>query len=315
MRIVFFGTSPFAAAVLSYLIDHNFNIVAVITRPDAAKGRNLQSSSPPVKIVAQEKNSNLPVHQPIKASDPSFAETLKQYNADLFVVVAYGEILKQNILDMPRQGCINIHASLLPKYRGAAPIHRAIMSGEEKTGITIISMTVQMDAGDILAMDEIPITKEDLFIDVEKKLQDLACVLVSKVIHEIDKGTVKRVKQDHSLATIAPKLTPEEEKIDWAKPAAEIHNLIRAFSPKPGAWTFVHFAGEQRRLKILKASVVDDVQGGPGEIVAKDQKRLIVACGKGALSLLFVQLEGKKSMDIGSFLRGLSDPNKLKHFE
>ena len=315
MRIVFFGTSPFAAAVLSYLIDHNFDIVAVVTRPDAAKGRNLQSSCPPVKNVALEKNPNLTIHQPIKASDPTFAEILKQYNADLFVVVAYGEILRQNILDIPRLGCINIHASLLPKYRGAAPIHRAIMSGEDRTGITIIAMTFQMDAGDILAMDEVSISKQDDFNDVEKKLQHLACMLVSKVIHDIDKGIVQRIPQDHSLATLAPKLTPEEEKIDWSKPAIEIHNRIRALSPKPGAWTFAHASGDLKRLKILKALVVEDIHGKAGEILALDPKKLIVGCGKGALSLLFVQLEGKKAMDIGSFLRGFSDLKKLNDFE
>jgi methionyl-tRNA formyltransferase len=158
MRIVFFGTSSFAARVLAKLIEHEYQIVAIVTRPDRSKGRNLQSTPPPVKEIAQKIRPDIPIFQPEKASTAEFASTLLPFEADLFVVVAYGEIIKKNLLEMPKLGCINIHASLLPKYRGAAPIQRALMAGEKETGITIIEMSAQMDAGDILAIEAIPIT-------------------------------------------------------------------------------------------------------------------------------------------------------------
>jgi methionyl-tRNA formyltransferase len=184
MKIVFFGTSSFAAKVLSNLIERGYQIVAVVTRPDRSKGRNLHASPPPVKEIASTFSSNIPIFQPEKASAPEFASLLKPLEADLFVVVAYGEIIKKNLLEMPTFGCINIHASLLPKFRGAAPIQRSLIAGEKETGITIIEMSPQMDAGDILAIEAIPISEEMTFGELEANLCDLSVKLLLNVISQ-----------------------------------------------------------------------------------------------------------------------------------
>ncbi|MBS0620293.1 MAG: methionyl-tRNA formyltransferase [Verrucomicrobia bacterium] len=308
MRILFFGTSSFAARILQALIENGYPIVGVVTRPDRPRGRNLQLSPPPVKETLQLMKSQLPIFQPEKASAPDAAEMLRAVNADLFLVVAYGEIIKQNLLSMPRLGCVNIHASLLPKYRGAAPIQRCLMAGDKETGITLIEMSPQMDAGAILAKEAIPIPPEMTFGELEPKLCALSIALVEKLIKQLEKGPIVGTPQDHSLATLAPKLLAEEEAIDWNRSAAEIHNQIRALSPKPGAWCSVRVGGEIKRLKIKKSLVVDAPAALPGTLIALDKAHWIVACGTGSLSLLEVQLEGKKTLAIGEFVRGLHEP-------
>lgn len=307
MRIVFFGTSSFAARVLSKLIEHRYQIVAVITRPDRSKGRHLQSSPPPVKEISQKFIPDIPVFQPEKASAPEFASILQTLQADLFVVVAYGEIIKRNLLEMPKLGCINIHASLLPKFRGAAPIQRALMAGEKETGITIIEMSPQMDAGDVLAIEAIPLTEQMTFGELEPLLCEMSCKLLFNVIGQFERGSVVKVAQDHSLATLAPKLTPEEELIDWNRPARQTHNQVRALSPSPGASTRVQLGTEPKRLKIKRAEVVD-ASGEPGAILAFGKEGFIIACGEKALRLLEVQLEGKKTMSASDFVRGVHQP-------
>ncbi len=303
MRIVFFGTSSFAAEVLKQLSRSNNTLVAVVTKPDRLQGRHLHSSFPPVKETALA--LSLPLFQPEKASDPAFVEQLLPFNADLFVVVAYGEIIKKNLLDMPRLGCINIHASLLPQFRGAAPMQRALMAGAEETGISIIAMTPEMDAGDILAIESIPVPQEMTLCDLEPQLQALSVKLLLRVIEQLDKGTLKRTPQDHSLATFAPKLTPEEEKIEWTRSAQEIHNQIRALSPTPGAWCQLKLGNELKRLKIKKSIIIPNETAPPGTFLSFGKEGWIIACGKGALKLLQVQLEGKKTMSAEEFTRGL----------
>jgi methionyl-tRNA formyltransferase len=304
MRIVFFGTSSFAARVLAKLIEHEHQIIAVVTRPDRVKGRHLQASPPPVKEIFQKIKPDIPLFQPEKASAPEFASLLKEFHADLFVVVAYGEIIKKNLLEMPRLGCINIHASLLPKYRGAAPIQRALMAGENKTGITIIEMSAQMDAGDVLAIEAIPVPDSMTFGELEPLLCELSCKLLFEVIGQFEKGTVVRLPQDHALSTLAPKMTAEEEQIDWRRPAAELHNQIRALSPSPGASCQIMLGNDKKRLKIKRAEVIDR-SGNPGAILSFGKEGFIVACGENALRLLEVQLEGKKTMPAGDFIRGI----------
>jgi methionyl-tRNA formyltransferase len=308
MKIVFFGTSPFAAKVLEQLIQKDYEIAAVITRPDRSKGRHLHPQSPPVKEIAARLKPRLPVFQPEKASAPEFADGLKPLEADLFIVVAYGEIIKKNLLDMPKLGCINIHASLLPKFRGAAPMQRCLMAGEKETGITIIEMSPQMDAGDILAMEAIPITEEMTFGELEPKLCYLSVKLLFQTIRQFEEGAIKKTAQDHTLATFAPKLTPEEEKIDWTKPAIAIHNQIRALSPTPGAWCQIKVGSESKRLKIKKAVVVKGLSGGPGSILSFGKEGWVVACGDNALRLTEVQLEGKKGMSAEECMRGIHHP-------
>lgn len=306
MNIVFFGTSAFAARVLRDLIHQNVNICAVVTRPDKPKGRSLNLLPPPVKEEALK--HSLPIYQPPKASTPEFAEILKNHKPDLFVVVAYGEIIKTLILDIPKKGCINVHASLLPKYRGASPIQRVLMNGEKETGITIMQMVLEMDAGDMLSVVKTPIAEEMTFCELDQKLSEIAVPALVEVIHQIDKGCPSSVPQDHALATFAPKLTAAEEEIHWDRPARELHNLIRALSPFPGAWCFVQIGSEKKRLKIKLSKVLSHMQGKPREILSSSKQELIIACGQGALQLLQVQLEGKKVMSIKDFLQGLHIP-------
>jgi methionyl-tRNA formyltransferase len=308
LNIIFFGTSSFAAKILSSLIERGYFIAAVVTRPDKSKGRHLHASAPPVKEIALKLKPDLPVFQPEKASAPEFAEVLKAFHADLFVVVAYGEIIKKNLLEMPRLGCINIHASLLPKFRGAAPIQRTLMEGEKETGITIIEMSPQMDAGDILAIEAIPIPEEMTFGELEGKLCDLGIKLLLEVIRQFEQNNVAKTPQDHTRATLAPKMTPEDEKIDWQKSARVIHNQIRALSPSPGAWTNIAVGTGVKRLKIKKAIVIEEMGGDPGAILRFGKEGWVIACGKGALRLIEVQLEGKKAMSAEECVRGIHHP-------
>jgi methionyl-tRNA formyltransferase len=311
MKIVFFGTSSFAARVLSKLIEKESQVVAVVTRPDRSKGRNLQTSPPPVKETASQLNSQIPIYQPEKASAPEFAQVLSGLDADLFVVVAYGEIIKKNLLEIPKRGCINIHASLLPKFRGAAPIQRSLMSGEKETGITIIEMSPQMDAGDIIAMEAIPVSDELNFGELDAKLCDLSVKLLFQVIQQFKEETVLKTPQDHTKATFAPKLDPEEGKIDWGQSAAILHNQIRALSPFPGAWCQIKIGSDVKRLKIKKAKIAEGHSGKPGTLISFGTEGWIVACGKGALCLLEVQLEGKKAMSADECIRGIHQPIAL----
>jgi methionyl-tRNA formyltransferase len=261
-----------------------------------------------VKELLLQRASHLPIYQPEKASIPEFAEILKNYRADLFVVVAYGEIIKQNLLDLPKRGSLNIHASLLPKYRGAAPIQRCLMSGERETGISIIEMVLQMDAGDVLAMDKIPISEEMTFGELEWKLSELASALILRVIEEVHSNRVTRSPQNHSEATFAPKIAADDQKIKWERSAREIHNQVRALSPSPGAWTSVEMGEEQKKLKIKRSKVVEGESVTPGRVLAFGKKGWIVACGQQALSLLEVQLEGKREMKAEEFIKGCRQP-------
>jgi len=308
MRIVFFGTSSFAAKILIKLIEKGYQIAAIVTRPDRMKGRNMQPSPPPVKETALKFNLQLPIFQPEKASAPEFAETLRPLHADLFVVVAYGEIVKKNLLEMPKLGCINIHASLLPKFRGAAPIQRSLMQGEKETGITIIEMTPQMDAGDMLARESIPVPEEMTFGELDEKLNELAAKLIFRVIDQFKDGTVLKVPQDHALATLAPKLTAEEEKIDWNKSANALHNQIRALSPFPSAWCQIKIGPDVKRLKIKKSKVIQMETPQAGALVTFGKEGWVVGCGSHALRLIEVQLEGKKAMTAEECMRGIHHP-------
>ena len=287
MRIVFFGTSSFAAKVLKYLLANDAGVVAVVTRPDKPQGRSSKLTAPPVKDVA----GNLPVYQPIKASTDDFASQLKDIRPDLFVVVAYGEIIKKNILDIPSKGCINVHASLLPKYRGAAPMQRCLMQGEKETGVTIMEMDVGLDSGPILEVATIDVPLEMTFGELEMKMFDQSCPALLRVIHALEIGSIEKKPQDHSLATYAAKITPVDEEIHWDKTAEEIHNQIRALSPKPGAFCTITINGEKKRLKILRTYPTEEGFSVPGKT--------------GFLQLLDVQLEGKNPMKAEDFLRGL----------
>lgn len=309
MKIVFFGTPKFAADILKALIQHNHEVAAVITRPDRPKGRSGKPIPSAVKIAAQSYNPPLQVYQPEIVSALDFAPTLQHLDADLFVVVAFGEIIKQHLLDMPKLGCINVHASLLPKYRGAAPIQRCIINGEVETGVTIMHMVKKMDAGDIIETVSVPIGPEMTFGDLESELCLKGTELLLKVLNDFGKGIVKRVPQDHSQATLSPKIELEDCHIRWSDSAQSIHNLIRGVNPHPSAWCFVEIRGISKRLKVIRSQIVSELTGEPGSILPSSSKELIIGCGENALKLLEIQLEGKKSMQIEEFLHGFSKEN------
>lgn len=306
MKIVFFGTPRFAAETLRYLLDHGLEVVAVVTKPDRPVGRSARLVATPVKVVAEANKPPIPVFQPEIVSALEFAPTLEQFQADLFVVVAYGEILKQHLLDMPKVACINLHASLLPKYRGAAPIQRCIIDGERETGVTIMHMVKKMDAGDMIKKAIVPIGPNVTYGELEQDLCHVGSQLLLEAIREFDASASQRTAQDHSQATLAPKIELEDCQIDWKRPAQEIHNLVRGVNPHPGAWCYVEVKGEKRRLKIIKTLISEEGIGAPGEMMSTMSPNLVVCCGEGALKILELQLEGKKAMTAEELMRGMS---------
>ncbi len=304
MKIVFFGTPLFAAQVLEELAKQSIEIVAVVTKPDKPQGRSLKMQPPFVKLFAEKVLPGVPFFQPPKCSTKEFAEILRSFQADLFVVVAYGEIIKQEVLDIPRFGCINVHASLLPKYRGAAPIQRALMNGEKETGISIIQLVLEMDAGDVLEIQKIPIEINTTFPELEEALCELGTKCLVKVLKDFEQNSVTKAAQNPSLVTFAHKITSEECFIHWNKPALSIHNLIRAVTPHPGAWCFATVRGQKKRLKILRSEYDSELKIAPGALHSEG-KNLAVGAIDGAIWLKEVQLEGKQAMPIHELLNGI----------
>ncbi len=303
MRVLFFGTPSFAAEVLHYLLQQGIHIVGVISKPDKPIGRSGTPVPVPVKVEAER--WKIPVLQPEKVSAPEFAETLKAFQADLFVVVAYGEILKQHVLDMPSKGCINLHASLLPKLRGAAPIQRAIIEGGLESGVTVMHMVRKMDAGEMIAVAKVPIGPEMTYGELEESLLSVGRTLLCDVINQFRDGIPSSTAQDESQATLAPKIELEDCKIDWKMSSRDIHNLIRGVNPAPVAWCFVQIGSEKKRLKIYRSKLLDLPDGPFGVIFETPGKLAAVRCVDGYIELQEVQLEGKKKMAAGDFLRGL----------
>lgn len=304
MRIVFFGTPDFAAEVLDFLIQKKENIVAVVSKPDKPQGRSKQPVPVPVKLVAEK--HGIPVYQPEKISDPANIELIQGFNADLFVVVAYGEILKEHVLKAPKIACINLHASLLPKYRGAAPIQRAVMNGEVESGVTIMHMVKKMDAGNMIAQGVVPIGHETTSGQLSASLVEMGSQLMLQTIERFKSGIPSESVQDESKVTFAPKIELEECRIDWNLSAEAVHNLIRGVNPEPGAWTMVSSGGQEKRLRVFKSLDHPEMILSTGEVVEASSKKAYVGCGQGALELIEVQPEGKKRMSFQDFLRGQS---------
>ena len=313
MRVIFFGTPPFAATVLSSLFENGVEVVAIVTKPDTFKGKSSRSTFSAVKKRAREKYPHVPLYQPHKASDPQFEKVLKSYNSDLFVVVAYGEILKENILKVPKLNCLNVHPSLLPEYRGAAPIHFALLNGDAKSGTTIMEMAAKMDAGAIFKQHVVPIPPEMNFEELEERLRQESCVALLSVIRDFEKGEVQKTAQNHDKATYVKKVTPSMAHLDWKESATVLHNKIRAFSPKPGAWCTIEVKEKPKRLKIIRSRILPNVFSKlPGQTIQYGKKSWTIACGQGALELLEVQLEGKRAMQTKDFLRGCPQtPNAI----
>lgn len=303
MRVVFFGTPPFAADVLTFLLKNQITVVGVISRPDKPFGRSRHPVPGPVRLVAEE--AKIPHFQPEKVSSPDFLPTLKSFDADLFVVVAYGEIMNQAVLDTPRLACLNVHASLLPKYRGAAPIQRAIIDGSVESGITIMHMVRKMDAGDMISQVVMPIGENMTYGILESEMRIVGSEAVLKVIHAFSLGEVKSVAQNESEVTFAPKLELEDCEINWENSSVSIHNLIRGVNPEPGAWCRILVDGQSRRLKIFESRLSNTVSLNSRTCIMDGTKKILVGCGDGVLELLDVQLEGKKRMNAADLYRGL----------
>lgn len=313
MKIVFFGTSEFAKDQLLFLLENKLNVIAVVTQPDKPMGRQQKILPCPVKKACLENNLTIPILQPKKASSEDIVQFLKSLKPDLFIVVAYGQILKQNLLDVPVLDSINVHTSLLPKYRGAAPIQRAIMEGEKETGITIMKMVKKLDAGDILVQKKISIENEPDFASIEKKLSQISGPSLLEVIDQYKKNTVRPIVQDESLATYAHKITPEDRHLDFNQSASVVHNQIRALSPNPGAYVNMRYKEQIKRLKILRSKVCF-VESKPYENFSYSLKEWIVGCKDGAIEILMVQLEGKREMDYLSFSKGLHEEPTILPF-
>jgi len=296
MRLVFFGTPEFALPSLTALIGTGYELVAVVTQPDRQRGRGRRLLPTPIKEEALR--HGLPVLQPLRVREEPFIKELREVNPDLIVVVAYGQILPPDIIHMPRMGCINLHASLLPKYRGAAPINWAIINGEKKTGVTTMLMDEGMDTGPVLLQKEVDIREDDTAGTLSKRLADEGARLLTITIDAIQKGEIKPVPQSGE-PSYAPPLKKADGLIDWSMPASRLHNFIRGVTPWPGAYTFL----DNRRLKIIEASPVDG-EGRPGFIESLGKDELLIGTGKGLLSIYKIQIEGRPIMDIRSFLQG-----------
>lgn len=305
MKIVFFGTPYFASEILAFLLENKVNIIAVVTQSDKEKN-HLHVAD--VKRLCQSLKTAFPLFQPEKASSLEFIQQIQALKPDLFVVAAYGKILRKELLDLPRSGAINVHASLLPQYRGAAPMQRALLAGDKIGGVTIMQMNEKMDEGDILDQASLPISNEMNLGDLQTALVKLACPLLLKTIKDIEEGKTRAQKQDHNLATYAPKIKTEEYWIDWQQEAEKIHNRIRAFSPSPGARCYIQIENQKKLLKILSSKVVENESKSLPGTVLQQKGGLIVACQVQALEIAMLQLEGKKAMKAEDFLRGLKSP-------
>ncbi len=305
MRIVYFGTPDFSAAVLEYLLIKGVSVVAVVTQPDKLSGRTLQKKSSPVKELIGRAASDIPVFQPNKISDREFIDEIRSFDADLFLVVAFGQIFPKILLDMPPLGCVNIHTSLLPKYRGAAPIHRCVMNGEKETGVTVMYMAEKLDAGDIITAERVPVGDKMTFGELEEVLSKVARDLIYRTLDKMEQGSITPVRQDEELATYAKKVEKEEGEINWTNSAKMLHNLIRGMTPRPGAWCRVLLRGRQVRMKIHEACP-DLAEGSPGEILSFGPEGAVIGCRENSLRLVRVQLEGKKTMNFSEFAKGYS---------
>ena len=316
MKIVFMGTPDLAAEVLDTMMKNGCEVTLAVTQPDRPKGRGKSVIKTPVRECADR--WGIPVFSPVRVKRPEAVERLREEAPDLIVVAAFGQILSKEILDLPRLGCVNVHASLLPAYRGAAPIQWAVINGEEKSGVTIMQMDEGLDTGDILLQEEIPLFADETGESLYNKMAKLGGELLVKALPMIEQGTLTPVRQDDAASCYAPMLRKEMGNIDWTMPAVKIERLVRGLNSWPGAYTFMN----GKMLKIWGAEVCGaGVCGGaasaagepsdvpaagaePGTVVGTDKKTIYVSCGEGVLALTEVQYEGKKRMNTQAFLLG-----------
>ena len=299
LKIIFAGTPDFAASALSALIKSEHEVVAVYTQPDRPAGRGRKLRASPVKEVALK--HDIPVLQPEKLKDAETHNVLRAFNADVMIVAAYGLILPQVVLDIPRLGCLNIHASLLPRWRGAAPIQRAIAAGDKESGITIMQMDAGLDTGDILLLSSCPINDNDNGGDLHDRLAEMGANSILETLKNLDSGNTKPIKQDDALAIYAHKLDKKEAVINWQDSAENIERLVRAFNPWPVTFTYIN----DKTLRIWQAQALpDNSELEAGTIISTNKKGIDISCGEGTLRLLKLQPSGSKAMDVASFMNG-----------
>ncbi len=297
MRILFWGTPDFAAPPLRALMGEGFEVVGVVTQPDKPQGRSREIIPSPVKQIALEEE--LPLFQPKNARDPELLEMLNVIKPDISIVVAYGHILPKNIIDLPSKGTLNIHASLLPALRGAAPIQAAIRQGLRKTGITIMRMVPALDAGPVLVQAETEVYDDETYGELKTRLSELGALALLEALAFLAAGKATETPQDESRATYAPKINRDSGRIDWKQSAIEIARLIRAYDPKPGAFT----TSEKGDIKLFGPKVMDGINGKPGEVI-KVTGELVIAAGTDAVRITEVQPTGKKRMAAHDWARG-----------
>ena len=299
LRIIFAGTPDFAAKHLEALVASEHDIVAVYTQPDRPAGRGKKLTPSAVKVLAE--THNLPVMQPASLKDDEAQQALASFDADLMVVVAYGLLLPKTVLETPRLGCINVHGSILPKWRGAAPIQRSIWAGDEETGITIMQMDEGLDTGDMLHIVKMPIGDNDTSASLYEKLADLGPSALIEVVDNLSAFTPE--KQDNAKASYAKKLSKDEARIDWKMPASQLERNIRAFNPWPVAWT----VADGNNIKVWQATVLtESTDVAPGTVLRADKKGIVVATGEGALSIQTLQIPGKKAMSAADVINARS---------
>ena len=317
MRIVFMGTPDFSVPALQALVEAGHQVIAVVTQPDKPKGRGKEVQMTPVKIQAME--YGIPVYQPAKVREASFVEVLKGLEADVYVVIAFGQILPKAVLELPKYGCINIHASLLPKYRGAAPIQWCVIDGERETGITTMMMDVGLDTGDMLEKAVIPIEEKETGGSLHDKLSMAGGDLILSTLKKLEEGTLVRTPQTDEGTCYAKMLTKSLGDIDWNQGAVSIERLIRGLNPWPSAYTMWNgktikiwaadvIAGREAADFLSESGVPAETGTAPGTVVCSDKRGLVVCTGGGLLSIRELQMEGKKRMDTPAFLRGYPIP-------
>lgn len=305
-RIVFMGTPDFAVPSLLMLLEEGYNVVGVVTQPDRPKGRKRVLTPPPVKVEAEKRG--IPVYQPERMRQAEAVAHFAEFEPDLVVTAAFGQILPKSVLELPKHGCINVHGSLLPKYRGGAPIQHAIMNGEPSTGVTIIYMAQGIDTGDMISKVELPITDEDNAGTIFEKLSVAGAELLKATLPDLLAGRLTAVPQNHEEATVAPNIRREDEQIDWSRPAADLFNQIRGLNPWPGAFTT--WNGENFKVWQSSKPVAGKQSGGsasgqkPGTVLSITEEGIEVAAGEGTIRLTQVQPAGKKALSAAEFKRG-----------
>ena len=300
LRIVFMGTPEFSVPTLSEIISAGHEVVAVYSQPPRAAGRGMNEKKTPVHEFAEQ--MGIPVHTPKSLKKAEQQEIFKNHNADVAIVVAYGLILPKAILDAPEYGCLNLHASLLPRWRGAAPIQRAIMAGDTESGIMVMQMDEGLDTGDICLGEQVPIDPNMTAGELHDKLSSTGADLMVRGLAALSRDSLSRTPQPEEGVTYAKKIEKSEARIDWSKTAQEVHNHIRGLSPFPGAWFEVETNGKKERVKVLKTLLCD--HSGPAGTVLDDQ--LTIACGDGSIRLTYAQRAGKKPMSADELLRGFN---------